>query len=65
MKWIIDGHGDGIIHEIFQSVIRTTERMTYTDVYKILEEKDAELMERYEPLVPMFETMAELARILR
>ena len=27
----------------FQSVIRSKERMTYTDVYKIMEEKDEEL----------------------
>lgn len=64
-EMIIDGSGMVTSHEIFQSVIRTTERMTYSDVYKILEEKDAALMERYEPLVPMFETMAELAGILR
>lgn len=64
-EMIIDGSGKVVSHEIFQSVIKTTERMTYTDVYKILEEKDEELIKRYEPLVPMFESMAELAAILR
>ena len=64
-EMIIDGSGIVTSHEIFQSVIRTTERMTYTDVFKIVEEKDAALIERYEPLVPMFETMAELAEVLR
>ena len=64
-EMMIDGSGMVTSHEIFQSVIRTTERMTYSDVYKILEEKDAALIERYEPLVPMFETMAELAAVLR
>ena len=64
-EMIIDGSGMVTSHEIFQSVIKTTERMTYHDVYKILEEKDEELIERYEPLVPMFETMAELASVLR
>ncbi|MFC0230399.1 ribonuclease R [Bhargavaea ullalensis] len=64
-EMIIDGNGKVTSHEIFQSVIKTTERMTYHDVYKILEEKDEELMKRYEPLVPMFEHMAELAAILR
>ncbi|WP_313892973.1 ribonuclease R [Psychrobacillus sp.] len=63
-EMIFDGSGMVVSHEIFQSVIRTTERMTYSDVYKILEEKDAALIERYESLVPMFETMAELASIL-
>lgn len=64
-EMIINGSGTVVSHEIFQSVIRTTERMTYHDVFKILEEKDAALMERYEPLVPMFELMGELAAILR
>lgn len=61
----INQSGQVIEHEIFQSVIKTTERMTYSDVYKILEEQDEELMKRYEPLVPMFNHMAQLAQILR
>jgi len=61
----VNEHGEVVSHEIFQSVIRTTERMTYSDVNKILVDKDGELRERYEPLVPMFELMAELADILR
>ncbi|MGX1983561.1 ribonuclease R [Thermolongibacillus altinsuensis] len=61
----IDQQGNIVSHEIFESVIRTTERMTYSDVNKILVDKDEELRKKYEPLVPMFETMAELAEILR
>lgn len=61
----VDPNGQVVHHEIFQSVIRTTERMTYSDVNKILVDQDAELRQKYEPLVPMFETMAELASILR
>lgn len=66
-EMIIDGAGHVVRHEIFQSVIKTTERMTYTDVYNILEHADEnpELMERYEALVPMFKDMAELAQVLR
>lgn len=64
-EMIIDQNGQVIKHEIFPSVIKTTERMTYTNVYKILVEEDEELIKRYEPLVPMFKTMAELAEILR
>ena len=64
-EMIIDQNGHVVKHEIFQSVINTTERMTYSDVYKILEEQDEELINRYEPLVPMFKNMAELAEILR
>jgi ribonuclease R len=57
--------GEVVSHEIFQSVIKTTERMTYSDVNKILTDKDEELLKRYEPLIPMFEIMEELAEILR
>lgn len=61
----VDLDGQVVHHEIFQSVIRTTERMTYSDVNKILVDQDEELRKKYEPLVPMFEMMAELADILR
>ena len=39
--------------------------MTYSDVNKILVDKDEEVLERYEPIVPMFERMEKLAAILR
>ncbi|MFY4774915.1 ribonuclease R [Metabacillus sp. RGM 3146] len=61
----VDENGDVVKHDIFQSVIKTTERMTYSDVNSILVDKDEELSKKYEPLVPMFEQMAELARVLR
>ena len=61
----IDSDGVVVNHEIFQSVIKTTERMTYSDVNKILTEKDEELIKRYEPIVPMFQLMEELAQTLR
>ena len=61
----IDGNGKVIHHEIFESVIRTTERMTYTDVYKILEEQDEELRTKYAHIVPMLKNMAALAKILK
>lgn len=64
-EMIIDQSGKVISHDIFESVIRTSERMTYTDVYKIVELKDEELMTRYEPLVPMFMHMKELSALLR
>ncbi|MCQ6275673.1 ribonuclease R [Bacillus sp. V3B] len=60
----IDSDGEVVNHEIFQSVIKTTERMTYSDVNRILTDQDEELMKRYEPLVPMFQLMGELAQIL-
>lgn len=61
----INAAGQVVNHEIFQSVINTTERMTYSDVNKILVDKDDELRSRYEPLVPMFEEMEKLAEVLR
>jgi ribonuclease R len=57
--------GELVRHDIYPSVIRTTERMTYTNVRKILEDRDPELMARYAELVPHFELMRELALILR
>lgn len=57
--------GQVVAHEIFQSVIRTTERMTYTDVRKILQDEDEEVTKRYESLIPFFKQMGELADILR
>ena len=61
----IDSDGEVVNHEIFQSVIKTTERMTYSDVNAILTEQDEELHKRYEPLIPMFQLMEELAEALR
>ncbi|TCP55824.1 ribonuclease R [Tumebacillus sp. BK434] len=54
-------------HDIYPSVINTTERMTYSNVRKILTapEEHPDLMERYASLVPMFQTMEELAMKLR
>jgi ribonuclease R len=52
-------------HEVFTSVIKTKERMTYTNVRKILEDEDPELMERYSDLVDTFRQMKELALRLR
>jgi ribonuclease R len=51
-------------YEFFDGVINSDERMTYTAVNGILTDRDPELMKRYEPLVPMFERMGELFRIL-
>ncbi|BCV20202.1 ribonuclease R [Moorella sp. Hama-1] len=52
-------------YELFPSVIRVRERMTYDDVRRLLEEKDPDLTERYRELVPTFQNMARLAAILR
>ena len=57
--------GEVVEHEFFPAVINSTERMTYTDVNKILVDQDKELREKYAELVPMFEQMEKLAAILR
>ncbi|WP_082233435.1 ribonuclease R [Halobacillus massiliensis] len=61
----IDAKGQIVNHEIFQSVIKTNERMTYKDVNSILEDNDSELVEKYKDLVPMFREMESLAATLR
>ncbi|WP_053218697.1 ribonuclease R [Virgibacillus senegalensis] len=61
----ITPQGEVVNHDIFQSVIKTNERMTYHDVNKILVDDDPDLKDRYEALVPMFKDMEELAAILR
>jgi len=60
----IDLSGSILHHEIFQSVIQTSERMTYSAVNAILEEDDTQTIERYNDLVPMFHLMKELHQIL-
>src|SRR5580692_9975358 len=59
----IDHQGELVSQEFTPGVIRSAERMTYTDVHKLLE-GDAPLRERYRPLVPRFELMQELALVL-
>ncbi|MEG0371304.1 MAG: ribonuclease R [Clostridium sp.] len=60
----IDENGSVLEHEVFESVIKTSERMTYTDVTKILRDSDEELMARYDYLLEEFNMMKELCGIL-
>lgn len=62
---VINTKGRVLQHEIEESVIKTNERMTYTDVTKILENNDEELIKRYDYLVDDFKAMEELCIILR
>ncbi len=59
----IDRQGEVFRQDFCRSVIRSAERMTYTDVHLILE-GDEGLRQRYQRLVPRFELMKELALIL-
>ena len=51
-------------YTIAPSVIRSAHRMNYPDVKAILVDKDPALREKYEDIVPMLETMAELSQVL-
>ena len=61
----IDRRGRFVNHKIYKSVIKTKERMTYTDVNAILTERTPELEKRYGYLFPEFERMHALFEILR
>ncbi len=59
----IDHRGEVVGQELTTGVIRSVERMTYTNVHLLLE-GDAGLRDRYRRLVERFELMRELALIL-
>jgi ribonuclease R len=59
----MDHHGEIVGYELSEGIIRSVERMTYTDVNLILE-GDAGARQRYAELVPAFEMMRDLALIL-
>jgi ribonuclease R len=59
----IDHQGEIVSQEFTTGVIRSAERMTYTNVHLLLE-GDKGLRERYAPLVARFELMQELALVL-
>jgi ribonuclease R len=64
---VVDIDSRGRLHDpkIFKSVIKTRERMTYTDVNAILTAPTDELRTRYAPLLDDFERMHDLFKILR
>ena len=59
----IDHQGEIVRYQLCPGVIRSAERMTYTDVALILD-GDAGARQRYAPLVEVFELMEELALVL-
>jgi len=61
----IDSTGKVIDSDMFKSVIKVNERMTYTNVTKILVDKDKEVIKRYKNFVDDFKLMEELSGILR
>ncbi len=59
----IDHHGEIVNYDLSEGIIRSAERMTYTDVSAILD-GDSALRQRYAPLIGTFEIMRDLALIL-
>lgn len=61
----INEKGNVVKYEIYESIIRTKERMTYGNVNKILEEDNAEIKEKYKYLTDAFKDMEKLMNVLR
>src|SRR5580692_405536 len=59
----LDGAAKLLHADFFQGVIRSVERMTYTNVNKVIE-GDPQMTERYAPLAGEFQKMKELALFL-
>ena len=61
----INQKGQVVSSDIFKSVINVTERMSYKNVQKILDDSDAEVVKRYKKYVNHFKAMEELAHIIK
>ncbi|MDY5031516.1 MAG: ribonuclease R [Blautia sp.] len=61
----IDRSGRVISHQIAETVICVDQRMSYTDVKNILEDRDEQAKEKYRELIPTFFLMKELSELLR
>ncbi len=61
----INHEGHVVRYEIGPAVIRVDERMTYTNVRRILDDHDEMLCQRYAGFVETFERMRDLCLILR
>ena len=61
----IDKKGNVISGDVYKSVIKVTERMSYTDVNKILNNLDEEVTKKYSKYIDNFKLMEELAIVLK
>ena len=61
----IDNKGNVISSDVYKAVINVTERMTYKNVQKILDNSDEEIVNRYKNYIDEFKLMEELALILK
>lgn len=60
-----DENAQVVRYDIFPSIIKTEQRMTYTNVRKILLDEDEQVTEQYKDLVDNFRLMEDLALRLR
>jgi ribonuclease R len=63
LKYDAKGEERGV--RFYPSVIRSSERLTYTTVKKVLLDEDAGLKTRYSTILPFLEWMADLSQKLR
>lgn len=61
----INPKGEVVDSKVYKGVINVTRRMTYTDVQKIIDRSDKEILEKYEQYIDEFDKMSELATILK
>ncbi len=61
----IDGCGTVIRYNIVPAVIRSRHRMTYSNVNKILVDKDQQLIREYEDVHEMLQILADLRKVLK
>ena len=61
----INDKGDVISSDVYKAVINVTERMTYKNVQKILDNSDEEVVSQYKKYIHEFKRMEELAVILK
>lgn len=61
----IDEDGNVVASDIYKGIIKVTERMSYTDVQKILDGSDEQVLKRYSKYISHFKLMEELAIILK
>lgn len=60
-----NNYGEVTNRKFYEAVIKSHARLTYTEVKKMLVDKEKNLIEKYKHLYPMLEVAAELALILR
>jgi ribonuclease R len=63
-EMLINREGDIIRSRFYEGVMQSHARMTYTQVGKILLDRDPELCEQYAPLLPQFEALHGLYKTL-